>query len=133
MRERAEGRDEGTERIARDGKQDEGRKARRDEMMRGKNCRLLANLPTCLLANLPTCQLAYYTYYAFHSVPSSSYPRPVERYERRGGFFLIRSSYSPNAYSPRHAPFSLAHFFSRLVVPFRSSHRRAYVTQSFRI
>lgn len=31
MRERAEGRDEGTGRIARDGKQDEERKARRDE------------------------------------------------------------------------------------------------------
>lgn len=31
MRERAEGQDEGTERIARDGKQDEEQKARRDE------------------------------------------------------------------------------------------------------
>ena len=100
MRERAEGQDEGTERIARDGKQDEEQKARRDEMMRGKNCRLLANLPTCLLANLPTCLLAYYTYYAFHSVPSSSHPRSARRYERRSGFFssarLIRRVRIPN-------------------------------------
>lgn len=106
MRERAEGQDEGTERIARDGKQDEEQKARRDEMMRGKNCRLLANLPTCLLANLPTCLLAYYTYYAFHSVPSSSHPRSARQYERRGGFFssarLIRRVRIPNI--PRRFP-----------------------------
>lgn len=48
------------------------------------NYRLLANLRTCLLANLLT--ILTMLFHA-HSVPSSSYPRPVGRYERRGGFF----------------------------------------------
>ena len=78
MRERDEGRDEETGRIARDGKQDEGRKAGRDEMMRGKNCRLLAYLPTCLLANLLTILTML-------SIPSRLHRILVPSGDTRGG------------------------------------------------
>lgn len=111
MRERAEGQDEGTERIARDGKQDEEQKARRDEMMRGKNCRLLANLPTCLLANLLTC-LLYLLCFPFRPVLIASPFRQAIR--EAGRFFLIRSAHSPSSYSQHPAPFSPAHSFRHL-------------------
>lgn len=103
----------GNGRITRDGKQDEGRKAGRDEMDKENElppaCEL-ANLLTCLLAYLRTCPLYLLCFLVprlvsrlvpARAVPSfrppfrpatSSYPHPVERYERRGGF-LIRSSH----------------------------------------
>lgn len=118
--ERAEGQDEGTERIARDGKQDEGREAARNEMDKKNElpptCEL-ANLLTCQLANLLTCELAHYTCYAFlggrlvfrlvpaHSVPRLAIPSrphriPVPPGDTRGG-----------------AVFSSARLISRVRIP----------------
>lgn len=59
---------------------------------------------------------------ARHFVPSGD--------TKGGAIFLIRSPCSPISYSPRHAPFSLAHSFRRLVVPSRPSSRRAYRNSS---
>lgn len=114
MRERAEGQDEGTERIARDGKQDEEQKARRDEMMRGKELP-----PTCEFAYLLTCQLAYLLTcllyllcFPFRPVLIASSFRQAIR--EAGRFFLIRSAHSPSSYSQHSAPFSPAHSFRHL-------------------
>lgn len=59
---------------------------------------------------------------------------PVPSDDTRGGAVFSSARLVRRARIPlRSAPFHQAHSFRRLVVPFRSSSRRAYVTQSFSI
>ena len=90
MRERAEGRDDnGTDSPRWQARREAGSRTGRDDA--GKEFS-----PTCLLANLLT--ILTMLFHA-HSVPFSSYPRPVGRYERRGGFSHPLSSRSSGSYS----------------------------------
>lgn len=148
MRERAEGRnDNETDNPRRQARRGAGSRVGRDDAGKelSPTC-LLTNLLTCLLAYLPTCELARYTHYAFSAGVSSPFsfllvppPRPaitsrphrilVPSGDTRGvEVFLIRPPHPPGPYPSRSAPFSPAHSFRHLVVPFRPSSRRAYVT-----